>query len=201
MAGLLALARSYGAFPGDEWALRHFQGLHHSWLDESAIFLAGLFWGHASLVIAPPVVLAVSQFMRGRRSDALLLLATPLAPAINLGLKELATRPRPDAALALVEETGYAFPSGHAVFAAVFFGAAIYLLEATGRQPAFANISHSLRRALQFALILLILAVGASRVYLGVHWPSDVFGGFLFGGLCLWVLIAVHRKFQHRLGG
>ena len=82
-----------------------------------------------------------------------------------------------------------AFPSGHAVFAAAFLGALIYLLSYWGTFPD----RLVLRRAIQGALALLILAIGASRVYLGVHWPSDVIGGFLFGGLCLAALIIVRR--------
>ena len=129
----------------------------------------------------------VGLLVAGQWKESLFLAATSLAPIVNLGLKELVARPRPDVQLALVEESGYAFPSGHAVFAAAFFGALMVLL---GRWPCLTRRT-ILRLALQAALALLIVGVGASRVYLGVHWPSDVIAGFLFGGLYLCVLVVV----------
>ena len=200
MAALLTVARVYATFPGDEWALLGLRQWRGGWLDDAAITLAGLFWENLGVVIVPPLVLAGTFMLWGLRTGALLIAATPLAPVINLGLKELAARPRPDAALALVEETGYAFPSGHAVFAAAFLGASIYVLNGIN-VPDGCSWCHHLRRATQGALALLILAVGASRVYLGVHWPSDVIGGFLFGTLYLAVLIAVRQAVETRRQG
>ena len=189
MAALAGLARACGTFPGDEWGLLELQQRRVGWLDDAAVVLSGAAWSGLGWLAVPGGV-AGALLASGRRADALLAAATLLAPAINLGLKELAARPRPDVTLALVEETGYAFPSGHAVFAAAFGGALIYLLS---DRPGFANGRPALRRAAQGVAALLTLAVGASRVYLGVHWPSDVIGGFLFGALCLAALLAARR--------
>ena len=52
-----------------------------------------------------------------------------------------------------------------------------------------------LRRSIQVMLGFAILACGASRVYLGVHWPSDVLGGYLVGGLSMWALLWVRKSF------
>ena len=193
MAALLALARVYATFPGDEGALLELRQWRGGWLDDAAMVLStigagGIGWAGLAVPWIPIATVAVLLGVR-RWADAVFLSAAVLAPAVNLGLKELAARPRPDAGLALVEETGYSFPSGHAVFAAAFFGALIVLLSRwrclDGRPM--------LRLALQGALTMLILAVGASRVFLGVHWPSDVVGGFLFGVLYLAVLVAARR--------
>lgn len=198
MAALLALARVYATFPGDEWALLELRQWRGAWLDGAAIFLSsigagGIGW--AGLAVPWIPIAAVAGLLGVRRwNDAVFLSAAVLAPAVNLGLKELAVRPRPDAALALVNETGYAFPSGHAVFAAAFFGALIVLLSRRNGlddRPA-------LRVTLQAALALVIMAVGASRVYLGVHWPSDVVGGFLFGAVYLAALVAARRMVEAR---
>ena len=189
MAALLALARVYDVFPGDEWALLELRQWRADWLDSaiSVIYIVGL----GGLFGLPyiPIGLVIFTALRSWGDGLFLAVCGILPAALNLGLKELAARPRPDAALALVEETGYSFPSTHAVFAIAFYGALIYLL---GRWGAFPGRPR-LRRLIQGALALLILAVGVSRVYLGAHWPSDVIGGFLFGGLCLATLIIVRR--------
>ena len=188
MAALVALARVYEVFPGDEWALLELRQWRAGWLDLAIQILYTAAFGAPSL---PYLQIMIVIFIAlGRRSDGLLLAASGVLPLLlNLGLKEWVARPRPDAVLALVEETGYAFPSSHTVVATAFYGALIYLL---GQWDAFPN-RPALRRAIQGALALLILAVGASRVYVGAHWPSDVIGGFLFGGLCLATLAVARR--------
>ena len=198
VGGLLGLARAFGAFPGDEWALLELRQWRGGWPDDAAIALSAVGLGGIGLgVIGIPWIplVAVGGLLGvGRWADALFLMATPPALGINLGLKELAARPRPDPALALVEETGYAFPSGHAVFAAAFFGALIILLS----RWRYLEGRPALRLTAQGALLLLLLGVGASRVWLGVHWPSDVIGGFLFGALYLAVLVAIRRMVEAR---
>ena len=192
MAALMALARIHETFPGDEWALLELRQLRAGWLTLAinVVYLAG--WGNYLLPYLPMFIVAFVALSK-RWSDSLLLAACGVAPAaLNLALKELAARPRPDADLALVLETGYAFPSAHTVFVTAFYGALIYLLSYWEVFPGFP----ALRWALQGILALFILTVGASRVYLGVHWPSDVVGGFLFGGLCLAALIAGRRWIQ-----
>ena len=193
MAALLALPRAYDVFPGDEWALLELRQLRAGWLDIAINILYMAAFGAPSLPYLQIMLLIFVTL--GQWRDGLLLVASGVLPLLlNLGLKEWVARPRPDADLALVEETGYAFPSSHTVVAVAFYGALIYLL---GQWDAFPNRPW-IRRAIQGALALLILAVGASRVYVGAHWPSDVIGGFLFGGLCLAALVAVHRMMQNR---
>ena len=197
MAALVALAHAHPVFPGDEWALLELRQWRAGWLDAAAISIAELLRDNLVLVIVPPLALAISLMVWVGRAEALLVALTPLAPLVNMGLKELAARPRPDAALALVEETGYGFPSSHGVFAAAFLGAAIYVLNGISI-PSSSRWRRRFLRIAQAALMLLILVIGASRVYLGAHWPSDVIGGFLFGGLCLAALAIVRRIIQKK---
>ena len=196
VVGLLGLARAFGAFPGDEWALLELRQWRGGWPDDAAIALSAVGLGGIGLggIGIPWIPLvSVGGLLGVRRwADALFLSAALLAPAVNVALKELAARPRPDPAL--VEETGYAFPSGHAVLAAAFFGALIILL---GRWR-YLEGRPALRLTAQGALLLLLLGVGASRVWLGVHWPSDVIGGFLFGTLYLAALVAIRRMVEAR---
>jgi undecaprenyl-diphosphatase len=87
-------------------------------------------------------------------------------------LKILIARPRP--LFSLVTETDYSFPSGHATMAAAFFGLLIYLFAGRIKKRA-------LRSLFVLANLFLFLAVSFSRLYLGVHWLSDVLGGSLLG--------------------
>ncbi|OHB24539.1 MAG: hypothetical protein A2542_03595 [Parcubacteria group bacterium RIFOXYD2_FULL_52_8] len=92
-------------------------------------------------------------------------------------VKHLVARARPVGALLL--ETGYSFPSGHATVAVALFGfIALIAVREVGSVPC--------RRLLSAALILLVLLIGVSRVYLGVHFASDILGGFILGALWLY---------------
>ncbi|MDR3363583.1 MAG: phosphatase PAP2 family protein [Clostridiales Family XIII bacterium] len=108
----------------------------------------------------------------------------------NKILKELAARPRPDAANWLVEEDGFSFPSGHANASMIFFVALLILV---GR----ALILQDNRFAaglLRILLAILAVLIGLSRLYLGVHYPSDVFGGWMLAGLLLIVFFAIYEN-------
>lgn len=78
----------------------------------------------------------------------------------------------------LVQASGYSFPSGHAMVSLVFYGMLVYLLW----------VNYKPRKStylLTFFLVLLVLAIGISRIYLGVHYPSDVIAGYAAGGFWL----------------
>ena len=89
---------------------------------------------------------------------------------INQILKYLFVRPRPFEWM-LIEETGYSFPSGHAMVSVGFYGMLIYLIWLTG-------ISKNKKIILTIIISLLIFLIGLSRIYLGVHYCSDIIGGF-----------------------
>ena len=182
-AAVFFLAWAYPTFPGDHWAMQWLLGWEHQragWLDTSALAVTNLGGWIAALVMMAGLFLFL--LARGRRVDAFIVLLSGVPLLAGLLLKELVGRARPDLWLTGSEPSGMSFPSGHATFAMVFGGILIVLIgEAVSDAPA--------RRAIQLVLILLILAIGASRVYLGVHWPSDVLGGYLFGGAALLGLV------------
>lgn len=102
--------------------------------------------------------------------------------AIDQLLKILVRRPRPQG-FRLVEAPGLSFPSGHSMAAMAFYGYGIWLVRCGAFGLPFSA-------AIEVALACVILAVGVSRVYLGVHYTSDVLGGF-----CLsfaWLILFVH---------
>jgi len=107
---------------------------------------------------------------------------------LNLGIKHLISRPRPlmDGRLVEVSEGSFSYPSGHSMCAMAFYGFNIYLI--------FKLVKNVwLRWALIISQALLILAIGTSRVYLGVHFPTDVIAGFVAGFVWLILCIAVLR--------
>ncbi len=106
-------------------------------------------------------------------------------------LKELLHRARPDITLQAYAETGFSFPSGHATLAAALYGFLIYLIWRM-MPPGL------VRTASVSALALLIVLVAFSRLYLGVHYLSDVIVGLLLGGAFAYIGSSFVRKVEER---
>tara|TARA_Y100000815_G_scaffold275529_2_gene314336 strand:- start:90 stop:773 length:684 start_codon:yes stop_codon:yes gene_type:complete len=104
-----------------------------------------------------------------------------LALSSNLILKQLINRSRPDVEHLVTVET-FSYPSGHAMIAMAFYGLLIYLIS----QFQIKKIWKSLLITLS---VILILSIGISRIYLGVHFPSDIAGGYIAG--FIWVVFCV----------
>lgn len=186
---LSVLAALYTTFPGDEEVLEAFQGLETSWLSAAARNVTQL--GSAAVIAVSILALGTFLWITGRRRDAMGCVFIALAELSGFGIKELVGRPRPEFVLFPLAPESAAFPSGHAVHAVLFFGFLIHLCW-------FHMGSTRLRVALQGFIALSILTISVSRIYLGVHWPSDVLGGYLYGAFFLWILIWAVRG--HRFG-
>jgi len=91
---------------------------------------------------------------------------------LNLIFKNIFDRPRPEE-FRLIEEIGYSFPSGHSMISMAFYGLIIYFIWKKSKNTYLKWISTIL-------LTLLIIGIGISRIYLGVHYASDVIAGFCF---------------------
>lgn len=139
----------------------------------------------APLTIAAVLVLS----LRGRGRDAALLGGTVAAGAAALPLIKLCfDRPRPDFLWHLVTENDWSFPSGHSMGSMILY-------------PLLGGIAGATRGPVRMAAlsalgVLISLAVGASRVMLGVHWVSDVIGGWTIGAafVCGALAIAAPRR-------
>lgn len=94
-----------------------------------------------------------------------------LSAGLNQVLKRIVQRPRPTE-FRLIDESGYSFPSGHSMVSAAFYGLLIYIIYKKIKNKVLKNFLITL-------LVLLILCIGISRIYLGVHYTSDVLAGFL----------------------
>ena len=109
---------------------------------------------------------------------------------LNLGLKDVFMRVRPTEVTQLVRETSFSFPSGHAMAAMSFYGFVIYLLWRSERTARF-------KRPLAVMLDVLIILIGFSRIYLGVHYFSDVLAGYAIGAAYLIIFSSFVSAYFH----
>ncbi len=163
-------------------------GNRSDWLTAAmqAVTVLGSGWVAFPLLLGCAAWLGPRAARAGRWRDAVVLGAVAGGTALVVQiLKALLARPRPDVADALTTAVGYAFPSGHATQAAVVYGLIAWL--AVRRWPA---------RRLPIWLGAAALAglIGFSRLYLGVHWLSDVLAGYLLAGFVLVLAQASTRK-------
>lgn len=125
--------------------------------------------------LANPVVVLVmasliAMFAPGKQPGRCVFINLGCILALNLILKNLVQRPRPEG-FRLVLESGYSFPSGHSMFAMGFFGLLIWMVLTYEKDK-------RLRLIWSLGLTGVLIMVGLSRIYLGVHYASDVIAGF-----------------------
>ncbi len=184
---LSVFAAVYDRFPADLWLVRQFQEVDSSAFAEALNWAAEMVngWEMIAVLAAGAVLLLLTR----RWLAALLLLVSPAAGLLNAGVKEIVGRPRPGHELVPFATRTHdsAFPSGHADSAVVIYGLLFYFITVFVSQPA-------LRLLGQAACLWVILFTGMQRVYVGVHWPSDVLGGYYLGGLIIAALIGIHRR-------
>jgi undecaprenyl-diphosphatase len=185
---LLALLASTSAyFPVDLLITRSIQSYHGPWLDlpMRAVSWPGYMPQSLGIVGGFFLFLAVSGFRQEGRATLLAAVASGL---LNTLAKIVIQRPRPSADLVNVvrELSSYSFPSGHVMFYTAFFGFLFFLC--------FSRLKPSWKRASLLALFGgLVALVGPSRIYVGEHWASDVFGAYLLGSLILLGIIQTYR--------
>lgn len=132
---------------------------------------------------------------RLRLAAVLAVVSALLAGVAGGGIKLVIERARPSSTLVHVVAplNDYSFPSGHVLHYTTLFGYAFFVVIVSWRR--------SWPRDLVLVLLALPIAlVGASRVYLGEHWPTDVIGAYLLGGLWLAGAIELHLWLKQRLG-
>lgn len=186
---LFLFAWAYPKFPGDEPVLLGVQSQQTEWLDGMVWVLDDM--GELPVVLALAGVLMLALFTRGRPADAVMVGMSLFFMGAGQALKPVVGRVRPEHMLAGAEYSGFAFPSGHSVYAFLLGGLLIYFAAGLIRKPVA-------RVIVQAAIALWVVAMGASRVYLGVHWPSDVIGGFMFGAMALMVIITLRNTLTSR---
>ncbi len=142
-------------------------------------------FGGAIFLIALTIVLLV--LIKNKKIGISIFSNLVIVTILNQLLKAILQRPRPTE-YRIVEETGYSFPSGHSMVSMAFYGYLIYLIYKYVKNKYIKWISIVL-------LSILVCSIGISRIYLGVHYTSDVLGGFLISMSYLVIYISAVNKF------
>ena len=149
-----------------------------------------------SAVVLITLAIAFILLLKNKKDARCIALNLILVFLLNRILKFIIARPRPEI-LRLVPEEGYSFPSGHAMVSMGFYGFLIYLI--------YTKIKNKkVKYPLIIFLSLLILTMGISRIYLGVHYFTDVIGGFAIAIIYLHLFIKYtynKKRIQRRKNG
>ncbi len=146
--------------------------------------------GDRYVVIILGIILLLIKSLR-EKYGVKFAIATLSSTALYQIMKYIFQRPRPDLTLRLIEQGGYSFPSGHSMNCLVSYGILIYLLLRYCENRRLAKL-------LSFGLGLLTILIGFSRVYVGVHYPTDIIGGWSLGIAVLVAIIYTFEKFDSR---
>lgn len=140
---------------------------------------------YIGMIIASIIILVYNHRHNTKRNLSLILLLIFCSLYVVI-TKNIFQRPRPEI-LQLITIDGFSFPSGHSTYSMAIYGYLIYLLNC---------LSDSKNKNIFIALlVLLIFSIGLSRIYLGVHYFSDVFAGFLSGLIILNIVLIIENKF------
>lgn len=160
-----------------------FQSIQTSALTSFSKFIAIITEPFSLLILA--LIISTYFYLNKQKTSALLLALASITTALIIKiLKSIFQFPRPTNAL--IQETSYSFPSGHTTFASLFFILVAYLLTKNSK------IKIKITAFLISTLIVLIIAF--TRLYLRVHWLTDIIGGLIIGTIILTITIIIHKK-------
>lgn len=185
ITGLFVVTRESIFF--DEFIISIIQSVEHPIITRILTFFTHL--GSYIGTIAVFILVSI-LFYFNRKGSEIILLSFVIAttPVLNLILKQIFHRPRPEIHR-LIEIGGYSFPSGHTMYAVSLYGTTLYLLWNMGT-----------KRAIKYMIALIhfviIGLITISRVYLGVHYPTDILGG-IFASVALIAVSAIIFSLFH----
>ena len=140
--------------------------------------------GGAKIVFVLTILAII--LIKGLKNKLFLLTGIVGTAGLNVVLKHIIQRERPNINR-LIPEKGYSFPSGHSMMSMAFYGMLIFLIFKYVKNTA-------LKWTLIVILTILLSTIGITRIYLGVHYPSDVIGGFLVSLTYLFILTEIYNK-------
>jgi len=141
-------------------------------------------FGDATILIIITIIFLI--ILKNKKMAITVVLNLSIFPLLNVFLKNIIKRPRP-VGYRLIEESGYSFPSGHSMASMAFYGLIIYYVLKNVKNKTVRNIICT-------SLSILIILIGTSRIYLGVHYATDVIAGFLVSIVYLVIYITIILK-------
>lgn len=140
-------------------------------------------------VFIATITILIYNYKHNMKRNISLILILILCSAYVLVTKNIFQRPRPDI-LQLISIDGFSFPSGHSTFSIAIYGYLIYLINKDNNKW--------WKIVVTTLLVLLIVCIGLSRIYLGVHYFSDVLAGFISGLIILNLVLVIENRFVTR---
>ncbi len=141
-------------------------------------------FGNAESLIFITIVLCF--VIKNKKINWAIIINLACSTILNFTLKNIIQRPRPDE-YRIINENGYSFPSGHSMVSMAFYGFLIYLI--------YKNVKNKYIKTISILLLFtLIILIGVSRIYLGVHYASDVIGGFLLAISYLVLYVGILKR-------
>ncbi|MFC0213722.1 phosphatase PAP2 family protein [Paenibacillus chartarius] len=187
MFGLLAwFMTEASAVPGDHAVIAAVQGWEHRALTTVMIALSWI--GSTPVMIAICLAILAVMYLKLKLRVELLFFVFSLLGSYGLNklLKLWLQRERPDI-YRLVEADGFSFPSGHAMQAFALYATLVFLL--------WRHVSSRRNRLLLLiGCVTMIVTIGISRIYLGVHYPSDVIGSYAAGAVWFCLTVCLFRR-------
>jgi membrane-associated phospholipid phosphatase len=145
-------------------------------------------WGESYIMILSVLCVSLLLFVTSYKKAAIFILSVFIMDIINICLKLIINRPRPEMIDIYPSFQQGSFPSGHVVHYVVFFGFMLCVMLTDAR------ISIILRWAVSLLCVFLIAGVSASRIYLGTHWPTDIIAAYIIGFIMLAVVIQQYLR-------
>lgn len=143
------------------------------------------FLGNTKTITVFNIILVIYVFF-SKKYKLLMITGTSIASGLlNSFIKSIIKRSRPEG-LALITQGGFSYPSGHTMISILFYGTVIYLL---------ANSKGKYRKIFIILFGLLVILIPLSRIYLGVHYFSDIVGGLSFGLFILTTALTIYKKY------
>lgn len=139
--------------------------------------------GAISLISITIILLVV---LKNKKIGIAVMINLLISTVLNIILKNVVQRPRPNE-FRLITETGYSFPSGHSMVSMAFYGFLIYLI--------YKLVKIVNKWTLIISLSIIICTIGISRIYLGVHYASDVLAGFTISISYLVIYTSIIKRF------
>ncbi len=162
------------------------ENMRQDWLTPIMIFITNL----SGAVVLISITLITIILSKNKKIGIAVVVNLVGIVILNLILKNIVQRPRP-VGYQLIEEGGYSFPSGHSMVSMAFYGLLIYI--------SYIKIKNKkLKNCICIFLSILIFLIGFSRIYLGVHYASDVIAGFIISMIYLILAIKTVSKLTRR---